>query len=222
MICKEYGINILLDENYITELLIESPNMFLPFMTKLWQQYRGEEDFIIFSQFDKELHLDKVAEIVSDPFQIDVNNRKILVKIYQNIVKEMQEKNLEQMWKLQSLMEKYVIEVCETSEFLLTYDANPDFIDLLKMYNVHVDNTEMDLVSRIIAYVKLSHRVLNTSLYIFVNLKSYFSNEILEKLYQTLCYEKINILLIERYDRGALDLERRIIIDKDACVIYEK
>ena len=80
----------------------------------------------------------------------------------------------------------------------------------------------MDVATKIINYIHLAHRVLNTSLFIFINLKSYFSNEDLELLYQTLLYEKVTILLIERYESTKLSFEKHLIIDNDACVIYDK
>ena len=221
MVCKEYGIDCLFQEHYATELLIDSSDIFLRFMTKIWKQYHGEEEFLIISEFDKEIRFDKVVEIISDPFQLDVNNRKILTKIYQSIVRESQESNQEQILQLQSLMEKYVIESCDNSDFILTYTPNLDLTDLLKMYNVQIDTTDMDVASRLLSYIKMSHRVLGTTLFVLVNIKSYFVQGIWEQLIHTLCYENINVLLIERNDMGVLGQEKRIIIDKDACIICD-
>ena len=90
------------------------------------------------------------------------------------------------------------------------------------MYDVHIDNEDTDLQSRILNYIKLTHRLLNIELFVFVNLKTFISIEILAELYQTLCYKKINLLLIERQDYGLIENEHRIIIDQSACVIYDK
>ena len=90
------------------------------------------------------------------------------------------------------------------------------------MYDVHIDPYSMDLATIIIEYIKLTHHILNTSLFIFINLKAYFSDDDLELLYQTIIYEKVNIILIERYETTKLNFEDRILIDNDACVIYDR
>lgn len=222
IVCNSYGLDLLLEENCVTELLIDSPEHFQSFLYGLLEQYNGGDDYIIISEADKNLRLNKVAEIITDPFHVDVNNRKILTQLYCSMIRESMDTNLEMMLQLQTAMEKFVIEVCEQSEYSLSYNSNPDFSDLLKLYNVHIDIDGLDLASKLLSYIKLSHRILNTSLYIFVNLKAFFSNEVLEQLFKTICYEKVNILLVERYDSSVLEHEKRVIIDKDACIIYDE
>lgn len=221
MVCNEYGLDYLFKENVAAELLLDSPELFFSFISRLLGQYNGE-DFIIFSESDKELHLNKIGEIITNPFQIDLNNRKLLTKIIEDTLKEYQEHCPEKMLQLQSDIERFIINVCDSSDYALTYNDDPVFTELMKLYNVHVDSSNMDIVSKLVYYVKLSHRILNTSLFIFVNLKAYFSNEALELFLQTLSYEKVYIMLIERYDSSLVHNERRIIIDRDACVIYDE
>lgn len=221
MVCHEYGLDYLFKENVAAELLLDSPELFFSFISRLLGQYNGE-DFIIFSESDKELHLNKIGEIITNPFQIDLNNRKLLTKIIEDTLKEYQEHCPEKMLQLQSDIERFIINVCDSSDYALTYNDDPVFTELMKLYNVHVDSSNMDIVSKLVYYVKLSHRILNTSLFIFVNLKAYFSNEALELFLQTLSYEKVYIMLIERYDSSLVYNERRIIIDRDACVIYDE
>ena len=221
MVCESYGLNYQFRENTTVELLIDSADIFRTFVTLLWNQYTTSEDFIVFSEGDKEIRLDKSGDIILDPLQIDVNNRRIITKIHQEIIQDSLDNRQEQLSVLLTQMERFIIDSCERSEYLLTYDTTPNMGELLKLFNVHVDNTDMDMQSRIIAYVKLVHRVLNVSLFVFVNIKSFFSDEILEMIFRTLNYEKVNILLIERHETPCLANQTRIIIDKDACVIYD-
>lgn len=221
MVCESYGLYYQFRENMTVELLIDSADMFRTFVTRLWSQYTTNEDFIVFSEEEKEVRLEKIGDIILNPLQIDINNRKIITKIYQEMIQDSLDSRHEQMFGLMTQMERFIIDACESSEYPLTYDTNPNMVELLKLYNVRVDNSDMDLQSRIIAYVKLAHRVLNTSLFIFVNIKSFFSDEVLDMILQSLHYEKVNILLIERNETPCLSSQTRIIIDKDACVIYD-
>ena len=222
MACSEYGLNYLFEENKATEILIDTPEKYQEIINKLLAQLKGEDDGFVFSENEKELKLNKNADIIFDPFLIDINNRKILAKIYQEAIKEQQDINSELMQQLHSYMERFVIEICENSDYALTYNSNPEFIDVLKMFDVHVDDAEIDLAERIVSYIKLSHRVLNITLFIFVGLKAYFTDDVLDQLLKTLSYEKVSVLLIERYDSKMLIYENRIIIDKDTCIIYSE
>ena len=218
--CPEYDLNYLFEENKATEFLIDSPDKYQEIISKLIAQFNGEDDSFVFSENDKELKLDKIADIILSPFQIENNNRKILAKIYQESIKEQQATNSELIQQLQSYMERFVIEICEHSDYALTYDSNPEVVDVLKMFNVHVDDSEIDLAERIISYIKLSHRVLNVSLFVFAGLRAYFTDDVLDQILQTLSYEKVCVLLIERYDSKLLEHENRIILDRDDCIIY--
>ena len=64
MVCNEYGLDYLFKENVAAELLLDSPELFFSFISRLLGQYNGE-DFIIFSESDKELHLNKIGEIIT-------------------------------------------------------------------------------------------------------------------------------------------------------------
>ena len=220
MASSEYDLNYLFEENKATEFLIDTPEKYQEIINKLLAQLKGEDDSIVFSENDKEVRLDKNADIILSPFQIDINNRKILAKIYQEAIKEQQDTNTELMQQLHSYMERFVIEICEHSDYSLTYDSNPEVIDVLKMFNVHIDDNEINLAEKIVSYIKLSHRVLNITLFIFAGLRAYFTDDVLEQLLQTLSYEKVSVLLLERYDSKLLVHENRIILDKDACIIY--
>ena len=115
MASSEYDLNYLFEENKATEFLIDTPEKYQEIINKLLAQLKGEDDSIVFSENDKEVRLDKNADIILSPFQIDINNRKILAKIYQEAIKEQQDTNTELMQQLHSYMERFVIEICEHS-----------------------------------------------------------------------------------------------------------
>ncbi|SDZ88730.1 CRISPR-associated protein Csn2 [Oribacterium sp. KHPX15] len=219
--CDKYNLEYDFEENKVTVLTIDSSAHFRDFISRLWNQFNNAEDFLIVSNNGKEISLNKVADIISDPFSINLNNKKILSKIYHDIIQDIQENDLEDFLKMKLEVEQFIINICEKSDFNLSYEPKLEYSDLLKLYDVHIDVDDMELATKIINYIHLAHRVLNTSLFIFINLKSYFSNKDLELLYQTLLYEKINILVIERYDYLKLHFEKHLIIDNDACVIYD-
>lgn len=222
MICREYNIDFEFRDNCIVEFLIESPEILQNFICGLLRQNDGGKDFIIFSENNKEVALNKASSIIIDPFHVEINNRKLLAKIHQDLIRDYQDSDMESILRLQNLIECFLLDVCEHSEYEMTYDNNIDMVDLLKLYNVRFDSNENDFACNLISYIKLAHRVLGHSVFVFINLKTFFSQNVIRDFYQTICYENIYIVLIERYDLYTTEREKRIIIDKDSCLIYDK
>lgn len=221
IVCREFNIDYEFKENCVAELLIESPELFQYFIGGLFRQYNGEEDFIILSENEKELALNKTSSIIIDPFHIDINNRKMLARIYQDIIRDYQESNMESILDLQNSINRFLLDICEHSEYAMVYDDNSDLVDLLKLFNVRFDSDENDFACNIISYIKIAHRILGHSLFVFVNLKTFLPRNVMGEFYQTIRYEKVNIVLIERFDLYTNEDENRIIIDKDGCLICD-
>ncbi len=222
LVCSKFGLVIDFPENEIQVLRIESSSLFLEFTEMLWQQCATGEGEFIFSEEHKEKRLDKDAEFVSNPFQLNLNNRKILSRLYQELKEHALGVHLDETLNLENHLEQYVIKLCDEVDYPLTYKQEMDLTSLFKMYEVQLDETYEDVIQRLVQYVKMAHQVLNVKLFILMNAKDFFSDIILEELYKTLCYEKVGILLVERHESKRLEKERLTIVDKDACLIYDE
>ena len=222
LLCSTYNLELNFPENEVQLLRIESSPIFRELTEMLWKQCETGDGEFILSCDNKERRLDKEADIILNPFQIDFNNRKVLAKLYQELKESALGQHLEESLLIENYLEQYVIAICNDLEYPLTYKQNPDIIGYFKLFEVKFDEIDMDTIQRLAQYVKLMHRVLNIQLFIFVNIKDYCSEELLEELYRTLLYEKVGILLLERHESAKIDQERVTIIDKDACLIYDK
>lgn len=222
LICNRYGLQIEFRENEIQVLQIESSSLFLEITEMLWKQCETGEGEFVLSEAYKEKRLDKEAEVIVNPFHLDLNNRKILTKLYQELKESALGTRLEETLKLENHLEQYIIGLCDDVDYPLTYKSEMDIIALLKMFEVKLDETDTDVIERLVQYVKLMHAVLKIQLFVFINFKDFFSEDVLEELYKTLLYEKIGLLLVERHESHSINKERLTIIDKDACVIYDR
>ena len=222
LLCSAYNLKLDFPENEIQVLRIESSSIFLELVEMFWKQSQTGEGEFVYSRSNMEKRLDKEADLILNPFQIDINNRKILTKVYQELKENALGPHLEETLKVENHLEQFIIALCNDADYPLSYTENPDITSFFKLYEVKLDETDTDTIQRLVQYVKMMHRVLNTQLFIFVNLKDYFSNELLEELYRTLLYEKVGILLVERHESEKIVPERVTIIDKDACLIYDE
>lgn len=79
------NLDIELEENKILVLTIENTEEYVKFLSELNLQSEGEVGTITLSSDGKELNFNKTAEIIFNPFVLDMNNKKIITKLYQNI-----------------------------------------------------------------------------------------------------------------------------------------
>jgi CRISPR type II-A-associated protein Csn2 len=102
----------------------------------------------------------------------------------------------------------------------LDYSLNLDFPQLLKIYGVKIEMQDTELIERVVNYMRLSHQVLGTILFVFVHFRDYFTEEELSRLNEMTRYEQISVLMIENSMRSDDSLnEKWWIVDSDSCII---
>ena len=102
----------------------------------------------------------------------------------------------------------------------LSYEAELDFIQLLKATGIKLEEYNDSLVEHLAQYIKAVAKLLKKKVIVFVNLSAFLEKEEIEQLIQQAFYLKVYVILIEPRE---IDLEiskKCYIIDKDSCEIY--
>ena len=73
-------------ENEVQVITIENREYFSAFLQNLYNQSQGSEGDIILSEGEKILSLNKVADIVWNPFSVDINN-SLRTNLYKKVYK---------------------------------------------------------------------------------------------------------------------------------------
>lgn len=208
-------------ENQINELIIENAQFFSGFLEKMLQQINGiGEDTIFLTEGEKILSWDKNVDIIINPFQLDINQKKILNRLYQNMADIVQENEYYvRLHELSTEIITLLSEIEYNAGISLTHIMDVEAIHIFKMLDVKIETEGKSVLERIIEYIKIVSELLHYRLIIFVNLKSYLSKEELEMLYQAAYYEKIYVLLLESSERNYFLGESRVLIDSDMCEI---
>lgn len=217
--CIEYGIDLEIQENKVSVLVIEAPDVFARFIDMLMVQMEGEPGNFILSDKDTIMKLDKVAEMIVNPFVIDCNEKRIQQKLYQELMNEMQESMLEQTVKLQGDIISYLEELLQRSPYFLEFDVEDNMAGLLKLCRVGIASQEETLAERIASYMRALKQFCAVSTLFLVNIKLFLTQAEIEALYQCAFYEKINLILLENTAREKLENETICILDKDMCII---
>lgn len=203
-------------------LVVENQNI-LSYLTKdLYQQINGLEGGFVLSHNDKILKIQDYMSCVINPFSISLNERKILNKLYELIKTEVQSSEL--LLDNNSIflqLENYAEKLSDIVNYELSYLNKADVQNLIKFLDIRFVEEQLSLIEQLIEYIRVLNELLGIECFVFVHLLSFLNTYEVEKLYEFVDYQKVNILLVEgRQPINVNDYLQTIIIDKDCCEIY--
>lgn len=204
-------------ENKNTVLVLENKKFFRNFLFDLKNQINGLSGEIVISEDYEPIRFKDIC-LLNDYINIDMNEKAILNKVYSDLL-SISEKDLQketEEFKLTAL--QYFSTLISKSDIELFFD-DIDFSNLLKSLKIRVEDNEVFL-EKILDLIKIYTLMFGYKLIVFINLKEFVSEEELSEIYKYCNYNKINIMLIENFQKNPLPNEKIIIIDDDLCEIY--
>lgn len=219
MLLGEYGTELELMEGVPVCLSIETPILYRNIVGDIWRQANGGDGGIVLFDGDKTLSLSKDAELIPNPFDINLNSKKLLSKLYQEINRIALEDFSEVSDNINMQIVNYLDEITRRIPYPLDYEVELDISALAKIYKVCFEDDSDGVLSRLLSYIKLLHSVCGTECFILCNIKQYMTEDELILLYRDLVYEHVCILDIEGRFSYKLQEETCVIIDEDECLI---
>jgi CRISPR-associated protein Csn2 len=209
-----------MSEGHMTGICLEDPVMFRKFTENLWNQSNGEAGEIYITEGDRSIKLQKEGCVILNPYVIDVNEKKILSHIYEEMQEEMELDYYERGSEINRAIVSLLDDLENRLPYPLEYSLDLDFHQLLKLYGVKVESTSHELLEKIINYIRLAHQVLGVNFFAFVQLRNYFNTEELKKLREMISYEQIYVLMVENIvEIDEQTNQKWWIVDRDSCII---
>ena len=204
-----------------SEWIIESPELFAEYVQELYVQCGKGEGRFVLSKDESEMDLPKAADMIMSPLGLDLNERKIINKLYSELVKvSASEVMYERTAELTRYISDYIMDLEDSANYAVQFSDRLDIVGLLKAMDVKYEEIEESLLEHLIRYIKLVVELLGVKLIIFVNLRSYLSDRQFSGLIQEIKYQEIKALFIENQEKACIEGGMRYIIDKDGCEIY--
>ena len=221
MVHPDLSGEVLKDKIVFTEWIIESPELFAGYLQELYGQYAKCGGKFVLSQGIKELDISKYVEIITDPFAVELNGRKIINKLYA----ELNELSKNEMMYTKTLqltqhIQEYLLELESNTNHILQFNSEMDVVGLLKIMDVKIEDSTEKFFERLVCYIKNAIEVLSVKVFVFINLRSYLTDNQMQELIQEITYQEVHALFIENQERTCLEGGIRYIIDKDGCEIY--
>lgn len=220
LVNSKYGLDIEFIENSVNVLVLENPMFMSDVIQDIISQENGMDGNFVLSD-EQNIKFEKDVMLITDPFHIDFNNKKIMNKLYSQLVdisKDLVEEYND--------INKTIVEVLEKisdgiNYNCINYNLEFDWKELYKLYNVRIEERYESLEEKLVEYMKILSGIMKPKLVIFLNLKMYLGQEHMEDLVLSSFYNKVPLLLIESNEGYKLKNERKFIIDKDRCLIIK-
>lgn len=213
---------IIFDESKINILTIENQKLFSEVVQEIISVLNGGNSKFVLSEGMDIINISKVGELCIDIFSCEINSKKAITKLYE-ILREKsvdEDMHLKTNQILSSIFSYTEDLIFEFGEYELSYNLDTDITNIFKAVDVKFDLSDKTYLEKLLDYVYINSEFLSKKLFIFVNLKSFLLEEELEEFYKMMFYKKINILLLESFEREyKFDCEEYYIIDKDLCQI---
>lgn len=165
---------------------------------------------------DKILSIEKYVDLILSPFSLELNSKKILNKLNDYLGKNLDNYE-EQFNKLAYSINKFGSELTMLSQYSIIYSEIQNVHQIIKALDFKIDD-DLPVNERIIEYMRLNRDLLGKKLFVFVGLKSYFSDDDVRLFYKDIMSEKFDVLLLEGHQCPyRVDVEKVRIIDSDLC-----
>lgn len=175
-------------------------------------------DFVLSENFSP-IEISKYAEFITDMFNIDFAAKKITAKLASEAERISVDYPNETIVLLNAL-NSYAELIAEQFNYPIKFSSVENVEKLIKLLNFSIDNENMSFPEALLSYMELCRRCFGKKLFIFLNLKSFLSDSEFELFCKNISYEKFYILLLEAFDCSrSSEYEKKIIIDKDLCII---
>ncbi|HHX79074.1 MAG TPA: type II-A CRISPR-associated protein Csn2, partial [Acholeplasmataceae bacterium] len=180
-------INI--NENTIPIIKIENKRLFRNVILDIYEQIEGKNGELILSDNNKEIKFSKNVEIVNDYININLNDKRILNKLY-NVLKIKTLEEYDNYSKISEIITEYIQELLYDEELDLVQINNIDPVDIFKSVSINIDDSSKCVIEKFLDYINLSETFMNTKLFVFINFKDFFTDEEIIQIYNRLILNK--------------------------------
>lgn len=217
LIYKDMGHILRFDGGYVNELVIENKKMFFDMVSNIMMQSDGVRGEWLLSISDKPVEFSRYADATVQfaPFQI--NRKSLLTKLYTALEqKALCAENYHETGELLGKTEKYIFQLAEDFPFEITC-TKLAIGAIIKAISPEIEENEKDTLEKVFSYMELVRELDKDRLFVMVNMRTYFSDEEMERFVESVCLHDFKVLLLESVSLARLNNTKRYTIDSDLC-----
>lgn len=219
IIYVKYGIDLCLEENKITTIVIENPLVMSEVIRDISRQVNGEDGEWILSEQDKIFSIEKSSQFINNPLMVNSNEKRILTRLYKELFEQANTLMYEEYTQINSYIVSFLVRLLDTVPYHLDMEIDMDLTGILKLYGVKMESDGVGVLEVLIDYLRALSSICNIHVIWILNVKQFLTVEEVQQLYEFCFYEKILLINLEGQKNYNLEHEKCVIIDKDLCII---
>ena len=153
---------------------------------------------------------------------MEINNRKIIGKLYQELKEISNEDFYVEEGRLCTEIVNYLDDLSGKLPYSISFSTELEVSSLFKLYDLKLDVETESLLQKLIEYLQIMSSLCSIKLIVLVNIKHYLNNTQILELYKTAFYCKISLFLIEAAQKDILTGERVSILETKNPVFSER
>ena len=220
LVYTELEQQLVFQENKVNVLVIEQKELFRRMIQELDKQISGEEAGFVLSDNNKTMRIDKEICLILNPFALDINSRKALTGLYNELGKlGLNEENYLKTCSLKGQIAEYIYDLLNQVDYALKFQDDFNLQSMFKALEVEFEAGEGNFLEGLVYFLDVCSKFQKVKILTFVNLKTYLMSEELHEFYKEAFYRKIQLLLLENNIGDELAEEAVSIVDADLCLI---
>ncbi len=214
---------IKLDKSITNVLVLENHKFYRDFVLGLQQQIDEDIPMLVFSEDLKELKLSSCAVLLTDLFDIPIDDKKCSNIIYKDIEKAISDEQRVGLGKLNQEIASFLGNLTMDYPIPLTFDDDIKLTNLLKVFNVRPEYHPIEFIEALVTRIKIINSIMKKDLIFVVNLHDLLRTDELIDFYKEMRLLQIDIVVIDSHEPKTLidGYEKGIVIDKDLCEILK-
>lgn len=210
--------------SYVNCLVIENRSLFLLFLEDIHAQLNGFNGKAVLSERFMPIPIAKRLELIYDFIGLEMNRKTLLNKAIAVMDKTaLDEEHYLAAQELMSQIQNFI----EECSFNLRCNIVADRISIngmLKAAGVAFADDYSGVkgcAEKLIDYMETVRELECDKLFITVNMRSFFDDETVESLCETVMKHELMLLMVENKEYDMMKCEHRVIVDSDLCEIIK-
>ena len=159
---------VIVQENQHTVVVIENQEVFSNLVLDLLKQEEGQPgEAVLYDDFEP-VALNKRVQLVTDLFRLEVNNKKVLNAVYDELKqRSVDEVHFMQTAGLTQQIQEYIETLLQELPYVAEYDMGFDTALLFRLVGLRLGGEGSDLCEKVLSYIQTQHRFLQKDIFIF-------------------------------------------------------